>query len=40
MQPAGEFPPRTSKQNQAKILAFAWIPLVESGLFKGLREKK
>jgi hypothetical protein len=29
-----------SKLIQGKILAFAWIPLAESGLFKGLWRKK
>jgi hypothetical protein len=33
----GELGARKSKENQGKILAFPWIPLAESGLFKGLR---
>jgi hypothetical protein len=40
MQPAGESPPRKSKENQAKTLGFGWISLVELGLFKGLQQKK
>jgi hypothetical protein len=40
MQPGSEFPARESKQKQGKKLAFPWIPLVEFGPFKGLRQKK
>jgi hypothetical protein len=29
--------PRKTKQNQGKMLGFPWIPLAESGLFKGLQ---
>jgi hypothetical protein len=36
----GELRARKSKLIQGKILAFAWIPLAESGLFKGLWRKK
>jgi hypothetical protein len=36
MQPESEFRARKSKEIQEKKLAFAWIPLVESGLFNGL----
>jgi hypothetical protein len=32
--------PGKSKQNQTNLLVFAWIWLVESGLFKGLHAKK
>jgi hypothetical protein len=40
IQPAREFPPSKSKQNQAKLLGFPWFCSSESGLFKGLRAKK
>jgi hypothetical protein len=40
MQPMREFLPSKSKQNEAKILGFAWSYSPESGLFKGLRAKK
>jgi hypothetical protein len=40
IQPGGELGARKTKENQAKILGFAWISLAESGLFKGLRRKK
>jgi hypothetical protein len=40
MQPEGELSAKRTKENQAKILGFVWFYLVESGLFKGLREKK
>jgi hypothetical protein len=40
MQPEGELSARSAKENQAKILGFAWFYLAESGLFKGLRAKK
>jgi hypothetical protein len=39
-QPKGEFFPSKSKQNQAKILGFAWFYSSESGFFKGLQAKK
>jgi hypothetical protein len=39
MQPAGDLLQRKCKENQGKILAFPWIPLVEFGLFKGLSAK-
>jgi hypothetical protein len=32
-----EFRARKCKENQGKFLVFPWIPLVESGLFNGLR---
>ena len=35
-QPESELDARKVKKNQGKSLAFPWIPLVESGLFKGL----
>jgi hypothetical protein len=40
IQPGREFSPSKSKQNQTNLLVFAWICLVESGLFNGLRVKK
>jgi hypothetical protein len=40
MQPEGDSSARRAKENQAKILGFAWFYLVESSLFKGLRAKK
>jgi hypothetical protein len=36
-QPESELDARKNKKNQGKSLAFPWIPLAESGLFKGLR---
>jgi hypothetical protein len=32
--------PRKTKENQGKLLGFPWIPLVELGLFNGLRREK
>jgi hypothetical protein len=40
VQPKGELSARIAKENQAKILGFAWFYVAESGLFKGLRPKK
>jgi hypothetical protein len=40
MQPESESSARESKGIQGKSLGFPWIPLVESGLFKGLQRKK
>jgi hypothetical protein len=40
IQPKRELFANKSKKIQGKLLVFPWIPLAESGLFKGLREKK
>jgi hypothetical protein len=40
LQPSGESPARESKENQRKKLGLPWIPLAESGLFRGLQVKK
>jgi hypothetical protein len=37
VQPKRELGARKAKKNQGKNLGFPWIPLAESGLFKGLR---
>jgi hypothetical protein len=39
-QPEGESSARRTKENQIKILGFAWFYLAVSGLFNGLRAKK
>jgi hypothetical protein len=40
VQPKRELLESKSKEKQGKVLAFPWIPLVESGLFNGLQRKK
>jgi hypothetical protein len=40
IQPEREAPPNNSKENQIKILAFPWIPLVELRLINELWPKK
>jgi hypothetical protein len=40
IQPARELSASKCKEIQGKKLAFPWIPLAESGLFKGSQRKK
>jgi hypothetical protein len=40
MQLQSELGARIAKENQAKILGFAWFYLVDSGFFNELRPKK